>query len=157
MSGLKNRKSKSQKVIEGTYRKDRDKDVAQIGTMVQSYPEIPKGLSKRGQNLWTSLVTELINSNMLSNVDLNGLEMLVYNIIKYWEMEESINQMPKFSEREDKDHHLFLKYSQQSRQLWEQIRKSSGDYGFSPNARRNFTIKASEAITDIVIEQNLMG
>jgi len=74
--GGQNRKPKQLKVIQGTFRKDRNPAKEPEGTPVTEAPRAPSTLNRWGKRLWKRYAVLLIDNGVLTDLDLPALEQL---------------------------------------------------------------------------------
>lgn len=72
------KKPKKTKIIQGTFRKDREPE-APDPPAIETAPRPPSHLGKFGKRLWKSLARELIEKHILTVLDLIALEVLCAN------------------------------------------------------------------------------
>lgn len=72
--GGHNRKPRSQKIIEGTFRPDRNPKSEPDVTPLSDIPKPPSGLNRWARKAWKRLAPELVDSGVLTQVDLLAFE-----------------------------------------------------------------------------------
>ena len=68
-------KPKALKQIQGTYRKDRDKNIA-LKPSIEIGLQAPEDLNEWGQKLWTEIFSEYGNIGLITRVDLGSFHSL---------------------------------------------------------------------------------
>lgn len=89
-SGGHNRKPKQLKVIRGTFRADRNPANEPDPTPVVDVPKPPTHLNRWGKRLWKSLVPKLMDTRVLTDVDLPSLEIACMQYGIYRELDDAI-------------------------------------------------------------------
>ncbi len=74
--GGQNRKPRKAKIIQGTFRKDRNPAREPTPPPVSTAPKPPPGMNRWARRLWKSLARELTDQELLTSVDLATLELL---------------------------------------------------------------------------------
>lgn len=74
-SGGHNRKPKSRKIIEGTFRADRNPGKEPEPPAVEVVPRPPAYMGRHGKRLWKKLAPLLMDQGILTEVDLSTLEL----------------------------------------------------------------------------------
>lgn len=92
MAGRKKKPTK-QKIIQGTFRKDRAPKHEPDPTPVSEVPKPPSTLNNAGKKLWKSLAQELVDKGLLTVVDIPALEVCCYNYGMYVDLSKSIRRM----------------------------------------------------------------
>jgi P27 family predicted phage terminase small subunit len=84
------RKPTKQKIIQGTFRKDRAPKHEPEPEPVTEAPRPPSDLPSAGKKLWKKLAPELVAKGILTVVDLSALEILCFNYGIYKELNKAI-------------------------------------------------------------------
>jgi len=92
-SGGHNRKPTKSKVIQGTFRKDREPVNEPEPTRVAEVPTPPSHLPTAGKRMWKRLAAELVDAGILTVVDLPALEVCCLNYGIYVSLWKSIFRM----------------------------------------------------------------
>lgn len=140
--GGRPRKPKAQKILEGTYRADRDSN-AIPAPIADSVPDAPMILSAEGKRYFRLISRFLSEMNLLSNIDILVIQQLAQameiNDRAYAEINESGYKQISNSGFET----ITAAYS-----VWEKtsktIRELSNLLGLNPSARERIRIKAKE-------------
>ena len=85
----RNKKLREQKMLEGTYRVDRDKPTFN-GELVKSLPEASAPMSDKAFSYYSSIGSRLIALGVLNDSDLQELEIMSYEFGKFWKCEEDM-------------------------------------------------------------------
>jgi len=88
--GGRPRKPRNQKLVQGTFRKDRNPEHEPVITLVDEIRKPPAYLGKYGKRLWQEIATELINSGLLTEVDWPLFEMCCQTYQQYRESIDDI-------------------------------------------------------------------
>lgn len=152
--GGHNRKSDAQKMIEGTYRKDRAVETTPVGQELISIPSPPEGLSKKAKMLWNNILNDLIVSRLATTIDVYALEIMVTMIEEYWELHEWIKDVDqtKYYRMKNDEFYKYKFVKDQLKSLRTDIRKYGQDFGMNPQARRTLLVKPKEETKDAFIE-----
>jgi len=89
-SGGHNRKPRQQKIIEGTFRKDRNPSHEPEPEKYTEAPKPPSHLGKFGKKLWKRLAPELIEEGLLTVLDNQALELLCETYDQYRQAHEAV-------------------------------------------------------------------
>lgn len=157
--GVNNRKTREQKLLQGTYNPTRDQGELPIGHEISGVPPTPKRLGELGSKVWVQLCNDFIVSGLLQTVDLVQLEILVFEIERYWEVQDYLCTKDLHAmETEYKKTQMYFKNMQsQAKSLSESIRKKANDFGMSPAGRRGLLVQPKETYTDPIVEAELIG
>lgn len=81
--GGHNRKPKQLKIIQGTFRADRNPEHEPEIPPLSEYPKAPSYLNRWAKRKWKELVPQLVDTGILTGVDLGALELccLQYGIV----------------------------------------------------------------------------
>lgn len=74
--GGQNRKPRQLKVVQGTFRKDRNPAREPEGNPITDPPRAPSTLNRWGKRLWKQVVVQLTDNGVLTDLDLPALEQL---------------------------------------------------------------------------------
>lgn len=89
-SGGHNRKPRELKVIHGTFRKDRNPEHEPEPQKVFEVPKPPNWLNSYGKSRWRELAAELVETGLLTVVDLPALEMTCDIYGQYRDLHDAI-------------------------------------------------------------------
>jgi P27 family predicted phage terminase small subunit len=110
--------------------------------------EPPKHLRKAVKNLWRSLVDNIIETEILTNVDAEGLEVYCNAVIEYRALQKIINRDGNIVEGEDGKLYTHPAFPMIVK-LTEVIKKYANEYGFTPASRAKIAIsKSREEVKD---------
>lgn len=88
--GGHNRKPRAQKIIQGTFRKDRNPKQEPAVDLLAEPPKPPTGLNRWARKIWKELAPELVDKGVLSSVDLFAFEALCVQYGIYRELHHAI-------------------------------------------------------------------
>lgn len=88
--GGHNRKSRRAKIIQGTFRKDRNPPREPTPPPVVAPPAPPDGMNRWARKLWKSIVNELIEQELLTTLDLASLQLTCEAYGDYEEAKQSL-------------------------------------------------------------------
>jgi len=89
-SGGHNRKPRSQKIIEGTFREDRNPKNEPDPEKYTAPPRPPTHLGKFGKKLWKQLSKRLIDEGLLTILDYQALELICEAYDQYRQAHEAV-------------------------------------------------------------------
>lgn len=89
-SGGHNRKPRQQKIIEGTFRKDRNPSNEPEPAKYAEAPKPPSHLGKYGKKLWKKLAPQLVEQGLLTVLDNQALELLCETYDQYRQAHEAV-------------------------------------------------------------------
>jgi P27 family predicted phage terminase small subunit len=89
-SGGHNRKPKAAKVLQGTFRKDRNPAREPEPPKVYAVPKPPGYLGRYGKQIWKKLAADLVNTGVLTTVDLPAFELCCEAYDQYRESRDSV-------------------------------------------------------------------
>jgi len=90
MRGGQNRKPRDLKILQGTFRKDRNPGNEPDPDKVTEIPRYPTGMNKHARKLWKNLCAELIDLGVLTVVDLPAMEIACVNYGLYKDAHEAV-------------------------------------------------------------------
>lgn len=73
--GGQNRKPRQAKIIQGTFRKDRNSGRESAPPIVSQIPKPPAGMNRWARRLWKELALELVEQDLLTTLDLAALQL----------------------------------------------------------------------------------
>lgn len=88
--GGQNRKPRQQKIIEGTFRKDRNPEREPSAPALADPPKPPAGLNRWAKKLWKQLAPALIDNGVLTEIDLPAFEACCMQYGLYRELLDAI-------------------------------------------------------------------
>jgi P27 family predicted phage terminase small subunit len=145
------RKPKEQKILEGTFRKDRDPKNVPEPVKLSTVPEPPEYLGMIAKQIWKNLAAKLVKNNLLTDLDLQSFEVLCVNIGIYRECLKNI-------QKEGTSKYLRERNSQTSLELvamnksFMMITKLSTLFGLSPADRLRMGVLPTKEKTPEEIE-----
>jgi P27 family predicted phage terminase small subunit len=89
-SGGHNKKPRASKILQGTFRKDRNPAHEPDPPRVYEIPRPPAYLGRFGKRIWKDLVVDLVNTGVLTTVDIPALELCCAAYEQYREARESV-------------------------------------------------------------------
>lgn len=101
MSGGRPRKPRQLKVIQGTFRKDRNPGQEPEVAPLAEVPRAPAGLNRWARRMWRDLTPTIVGNGVLSEVDLPAWEVCCQQYGIYRELLDAITH---FRDRESKRH-----------------------------------------------------
>lgn len=137
------RKPTQQKVLEGTYRKDRDNQL----DLPTSEPPMPLYLGEAEQAHWRRLVPLLINANLLAEVDGDGLAMLCCSIVEFETADAEVKK-DGMTGLTDKGYRYILPAVSIRTNAWKKVCHCLRQFGMTPSARASMKPVPKEAIDD---------
>lgn len=144
------RKPRQRKIIEGTFRKDRNPVNEPEPEKIQEAPKPPAHLGKYGKKKWKDLAGRLSEEGLLTVLDVEALEMLCEMYDQYRAAKDAVYQ-PLWSDGKRRKRsleeylatHSFqtqTEYSAMNRHYAEYI-KLLKEFGMSPAARNRVSVK----------------
>lgn len=91
-------KPKSLKILEGTYRKDRDHGVLEF-EKIDEIPKPPTHLSTIGKKIFKEITDILISVKILESIDIHTVVMLCEELATYYEMTRKIKKVKSYTYR----------------------------------------------------------
>lgn len=148
------RKPTAQKLMDGTYRKDRDYSSSHVGQEVTAIPDPPERFNREEKAMWYRTCSELIVCDILTTLDLVMLEILVVMIVEFQKLNSWIKDVTKDDLKGYSKDELY-KYNFIKRQvssLRTDIKAYAGDFGMTPQARRSLLVKPKDDNVDPFLE-----
>jgi P27 family predicted phage terminase small subunit len=146
------RKPKNQKILEGTFRKDRDpKNIPEPDKLI-TVPPPPNHLGKFAKQAWKILSKKLVDNGLLSELDMLSFQMLCVNIGIYRDCLSNI-------QKEGTSRYLGTRNSQTALELttmnkaMAMIKQFSALFGLSPSDRAKMGILPTKEKTPEEIEE----
>jgi len=90
MPGGRPRKPRNTKIIQGTFRKDRNPGREPTPPIMPIIPKPPPGMNRWARRLWKDLVQDLVDQQLLSSVDLAALQLTCEAYGDYEESKQAI-------------------------------------------------------------------
>lgn len=88
--GGQNRKPRQAKIIQGTFRKDRNPNREPMPPVLPTAPKPPAGMNRWARRMWKELISELMNQNLATTIDLVTLELCCDAYGMYKEAKDAI-------------------------------------------------------------------
>lgn len=150
MNAGRPKKPKAQKIIDGTYRKDRDVDIIKAKT-VNTLLEAPEYLTETAKTYFNNICTALIDMNNLSNADIAVIVHLAETIELHAESYRLVSAGQWEQQTQSGYSQITAAFT-----VWEKTGKRlielSSLLGLSPAARERIKIKPKEEENDILKE-----
>lgn len=154
--GGHNAKSIEQKLIDGTFHKNPNRNVEskEIGQRVLQIPEPPKNLNDFGKKAWINLCNDFIVSGLMETVDIFQMEIMIVSLQNYWEYENEISNTTPADIRKMKDDDLnrWRSLTKQSKVEFDKFLKISNNFGLNPVSRRGLITKRIDDTVDAAME-----
>jgi P27 family predicted phage terminase small subunit len=146
-------KPKQIKIIEGTFRKDRDPEGVPEGKFIDKSPAPPEQLGKYGKNLWKKLIKHLINMGVMTETDLALFEQFCMNYDIYRKCLNVMNEkgIEEYLKRETKDA-LAIKTLHAAS---DKMISLSARFGLTPIDRVKFGVMPLKKKSKAIIEQEM--
>lgn len=148
--GGHNRKPKTQKIIQGTFRSDRNPKNEPEPEKLTEAPRPPSSLNKFGKRLWKTITPKLIDLGVLTDLDLPVLEMACEAWGDYKDLKESILKPinPETGKREKQTLGEYMKGRNSQtmpeytamKQLYQIFKSYMAEFGVTPVSRNRITI-----------------
>lgn len=90
MKGGHNRKPRSAKIIQGTFRQDRNPQHEPKPAAIEVIPRPPSHLNKYAKRLWKQLAPHLVDQGLLTELDVFTLELLCDSYGLYMDARDAI-------------------------------------------------------------------
>lgn len=90
-SGGQNRKTRGAKIINGTFRKDRNPKKELQSKLLTDIPKVPETLNRFGAAKWKEICRELIANEVLTVLDLPALEMCCVAYSDFCEAHDAVH------------------------------------------------------------------
>ena len=90
MAGGRPRKPRQAKIIQGTFRKDRNPGREPMPSVLPTAPKPPAGMNRWARRFWKELISELMDQNLVTKIDLVTLEMCCDAYGMYREAKDAI-------------------------------------------------------------------
>lgn len=143
MKGRPN-KPKELKKIEGTYRKDRDRNKAEYPGMVAASP--PEMLPEGAKKVWSRIIPQLVETDILKEIDVTAAAMLCVSLDTYNYCTEQIAKMKELADmRESEDHTNHMrKVFLTRKEAFSDAFRLMQDFGLTPVSRQRIVIQAKD-------------
>ena len=89
-SGGKNRKPRKTKIIQGTFRKDRNPGHEPTPPVVAGPPKPPPGMNRWARALWKKLAQDLVDQQLLTTIDVATLQLTCEAYGDYQEAKQAL-------------------------------------------------------------------
>jgi P27 family predicted phage terminase small subunit len=144
--GGQNRKPRQAKIVQGTFRKDRNPGREPAPALWPAPPRPPAGLNRWARREWKRLAAELQEQQLLTTVDLVALEICctVFGVFK--ECADAIRKaggLAKYLSGEDANSHTRPLFSAQ-RHAWAGYKSYLTEFGLSPASRNRIEAPAKK-------------
>ena len=134
------RKPKAQKIIEGTFRKDREPTpIPDNVEHIKKIPRPPEYLTATAKAYWKKISKILIDRNVLTDGDLMGLEILCNSYAMYLECFQVIRKVGLKNYVEERNSQTALALTTLNK-LSTAIKTWCGVFGLSPSDRAKMAI-----------------
>ena len=90
MAGGRPRKPRKTKIIQGTFRKDRNPGREPSPPIVSATPKPPRGMNRWARRLWKSMAPDLVEQQLLTAIDVATLQMTCEAYGDYEEAKQAI-------------------------------------------------------------------
>lgn len=152
--GGQNRKPRNAKIIQGTFRKDRNPGREAMPSLMLQVPKPPAGMNRWARRLWKQLAEELVEQDLLTTVDLSTMELCCSAYGMYQEAKDAISHPrdPKTGKRSRRSLAEYLR-ERNSQTMPEMIAMKSGwqlyktymaEFGLSPASRNRINLPAKK-------------
>lgn len=148
--GGQNRKSSQRKIVEGTFRADRNPKNEPDPQPVFELPKPPSHLNKYGKRCWREVGEELVRKRILTLVDLPAFELACMSYGLYRAAHDAvfrpIDETTNRRRQRDLDEYLSGKNSQTipeyqaMKSSLQQYRALMSDFGLSPSSRNRLDV-----------------
>ena len=143
--GGNNRKPRTAKIIQGTFRKDRNPRKEPTPTLMAGPPKPPSGLNRWARREWKRLAAELHDQELLSVVDLPALEIACAAYGVYRECFERIRKnyhgLGEYLDVPGENSHTRPLFSA-ARHGWAAYKSYLVEFGLSPVSRNRVEVSA---------------
>jgi P27 family predicted phage terminase small subunit len=160
-SGGHNRKPKQRKIIEGTFRKDRNPQNEPEPEAYRDAPKPPSHLGRFGKKLWKQLSQRLTSEGLLTVLDLQALELLCETYDQYRQAHEAVYIIYEYDEEgkrrrkrrtlgeylRGRNSQTMPEYTAMNRHF-ENMTKLLREFGMTPVARNRVEIPEKEDEAD---------
>ncbi len=127
------------KVLQGTFRGDRDSHGAKVD---MGLPECPAWMPKEAKKYWNKIGPELVNCGLISLVDSAAFSAHCDSMGKYEQVMARMVELDDMLDATPQGYQVQSALFTVRNKLWDQIIKSSGEFGLTPAARSK--VKASD-------------
>lgn len=135
--GGHNRKPRQSKILQGTFRKDRNPACEPSPPVIPEPPKPPSGLNRWARREWKLLAAELAEQALLTPVDLAALEIACVAFGVHRECQDAIRKaggLAKYLSGEDANSHTRPLFSAM-RHAWTTYKAYLGEFGLTPTSR----------------------
>jgi len=88
--GGQNRKPRRTKIIQGTFRKDRNPGREPAPPVVSAVPKPPRGMNRWARRLWKNMAQDLVEQQLLTSIDVAALQLTCEAYGDYEEAKQTI-------------------------------------------------------------------
>lgn len=153
--GGQNRKPRQSKIIQGTFRKDRNPSQEPEPSIVQEPPKPPSGLNRWARREWKRLAAELAEQGLLTIVDLAALEIACVAFGAHRECQDAIRKaggLAKYLSEEGANSHTRPLFSAM-RHAWSTYKAYLGEFGLTPASRNRIEAPKREHTGEDIMER----
>ena len=154
MAGGRPRKPRQAKIIQGTFRKDRNPGREPTPPVVPQVPKPPAGMNRWARRLWKEMAPELVEQDLLTTLDLAVLYLCCEAYGDYEEAKQAIFRPvdPKTGKRVRRSLQQYLqgRNSQtapelaQKNRAWAIFKSYMTEFGLSPASRNRIHLPAKK-------------
>jgi P27 family predicted phage terminase small subunit len=145
------RKPTAKHKLDGTFRKDRHGDRADVGMDLPGQPIMPAGLSDDARELWVRVVGQLTRSKVAVEIDTSQLEAMCRWWARYLENERHACEFSHDIEAGDM-------YEKRAKRAWDAFDKVASRFGLTPADRAKLKLPEDKnQKTDPLKEFGIVG
>ena len=154
MAGGRPRKPRQAKIIQGTFRKDRNPGREPIPPILPTVPKPPAGMNRWARRLWKELIEKLMEQDLVTTIDIVTLELCCDAYGIYREAKEAVfhprDQKTGKRLRRSLAEYLRGRNSQTMPELttmktgWQLYKAYMAEFGLSPASRNRIHLPGSK-------------
>jgi len=120
------------KVIQGNFRKDRDNHGAKVEIKA---PPCPTWLPKQAKKYWKDIAPQLVDAGLIGVVDSAAFTAHCDSVGKFEEVTRKLKTIEDTIDKTPQGYQVQSALFTIRNKLWDQVLKSSSEFGLSPAAR----------------------
>ncbi len=141
----KTKKASQLKVIEGTFRGDRDSH----GPSVEfGAPGCPVWLPKSAKRYWKKVAPELEKSGLIAKIDVAFFGAFCDSVGKFEDITRELQTLDDMMAKTPQGFMVQNVLMQIRNKLWDQIKSGSGEFGLTPVARNKVDTSGQKSLLD---------
>lgn len=155
------RKPRAQKIVSGTFRKDRNPgQEPEFSPPVDKQLKAPTVLNKWGKKFWNQHITMLLDSGILTEADMPVFQMMCQAWGDYCEADYDIHHRSDKTKRTVAEYRASRGYSRKAmpevferKESWDLFVKLAREFGMSPSSRNKIDLSRADTVDVDPVEE----